>query len=295
MVLTRQQIERYRRDGYVFPLPVLDAGEIPPLRARLESFEAGNGGRLRSSQRNKAHLLFKWLDDLIRDPRILDPVEQLVGPDILCWNTIFWIKDLGSRSFVSWHQDSRYWGLSSDRVVSAWLALSPASIEAGCMRVMPGTHIGDTLAHRDLYREDNMLTRGQEIVEGVDDEAAVHMPLEAGQMSLHSYRLAHASGPNLSDDRRIGVSMHFMPTDTAQIVGDWDSAALVRGTLVIVSAPLGHPAGSAISSAPRCRRAISTRPPSPSTPAPRGRWRRCSTPAPNATRGRCEGFGQRTP
>ena len=98
------------------------------------------------------------------------------------------------------------------------------------MRVMPGTHIGDTLAHRDLYRDDNMLTRGQEIVEGVDEASAVPMPLEAGQMSLHSYRLAHASGPNLSDDRRIGVSMHFMPTDTAQVVGDWDSAALVRGT-----------------------------------------------------------------
>jgi ectoine hydroxylase-related dioxygenase (phytanoyl-CoA dioxygenase family) len=230
MPLTPQQIEQYRRDGYVFPLPVLEPHEIPPLRARLEAFESGNGGKLRSSQRNKSHLLFKWLDDLIRDPRILDPIQQLIGPDILCWNTIFWIKDVGSRSFVSWHQDSRYWGLSSEKVVSAWLALSEASMEAGCMRVMPGTHVGDTLVHRDSYHEDNMLTRGQEIVEGVDDGKAVHMPLEAGQMSLHSYRLAHASGPNLSDDRRIGVSMHFMPPDTAQVVGDWDSAALVRGS-----------------------------------------------------------------
>ncbi len=230
MPLTPQRIEKYRRDGYVFPVPVLEPHEIPPLRARLQAIEAENGGRLKSSQRNKSHLLFKWLDDLIRDPRILDPVERLIGPDILCWNTIFWIKDAGSRSFVSWHQDSRYWGLSSEKVVSAWLALSPASIRAGCMRVMPGTHIGDTLDHRDTYHEDNMLTRGQEIVDGVDDAAAVHMPLEAGQMSLHSYRLAHASGPNLSDDRRIGVSMHFMPPDTAQVVGDWDSAALVRGS-----------------------------------------------------------------
>ena len=230
MPLTPQQIEQYRRDGYVFPLPVLEPHEIPPLRARLEAFETENGGKLRSSQRNKSHLLFKWLDDLIRDPRILDPIQQLIGPDILCWNTIFWIKDVGSRSFVSWHQDSRYWGLSSEKVVSAWLALSEASMEAGCMRVMPGTHVGDTLVHRDSYHEDNMLTRGQEIVEGVDDGKAVHMPLEAGQMSLHSYRLAHASGPNLSDDRRIGVSMHFMPPDTAQVVGDWDSAALVRGS-----------------------------------------------------------------
>ena len=230
MPLTPRQIEQYRRDGYVFPLRVVEAHEIPPLRARLEALEAENGGRLSHRQRGKSHLLFKWLDDLIRDPNILDPIEQLIGPDILCWNTIFWIKDAGSRSFVSWHQDSRYWGLSSDKVVSAWLALSEASIEAGCMRVMPGTHVGDALEHRDTYHDDNMLTRGQEIVEGIDEAAAVHMPLRAGEMSLHSYRLAHASGPNFSGDRRIGVSMHFMPPDTAQVVGDWDSAALVRGT-----------------------------------------------------------------
>ena len=55
------------------------------------------------------------------------------------------------------------------------------------------------------------------------------MPLQVGEMSLHNYRLAHASGPNNTDDRRIGVSMHFMPTETGQIVGNWDSAALVRG------------------------------------------------------------------
>ncbi len=229
MPLTPEQIGQYRRDGYVFPLRVLEPREIPPLRARLEALEAENGGRLSHRQRGKSHLLFKWLDDLIRDPRVLDPVERLIGPDILCWNTIFWIKDVGSRSFVSWHQDSRYWGLSSEKVVSAWLALSEAGIEAGCMRVMPGTHVGDTLAHRDNYHDDNMLTRGQEIVEGIDEAEAVHMPLRAGEMSLHSYRLAHASGPNLSGDRRIGVSMHFMPPDTAQVVGEWDSAALVRG------------------------------------------------------------------
>ncbi len=97
------------------------------------------------------------------------------------------------------------------------------------MRVMPGTHRGDVLPHEDRYDDANMLTRGQEITEGVDDGAAVHMPLEPGQMSFHNYRLAHASGANNAPDRRIGVSMHFMPTDTKQIVGEWDSAALVRG------------------------------------------------------------------
>jgi hypothetical protein len=69
-----------------------------------------------------------------RDPRVLDPVEQLIGPDILCWSTIFWIKDAGSKSFVSWHQDNTYWGLSSRNVVTAWFAISEASVDAGWRR-----------------------------------------------------------------------------------------------------------------------------------------------------------------
>jgi len=220
---------QFDEDGYVFPIDVLDADEVAELRGRLEAFEATQGGKLEPHQRNKSHLLFKWLDDLIRDPRILDPVSELIGEDLLCWNTLFWIKEAGSESFVSWHQDTRYWGLSSDKVVTAWLALSPASVESGCMRVMPGTHKGDVLDHEDRYDANNMLTRGQEIAVELDEAKAVAMPLRPGQMSIHNYRLAHASGANHAPDRRIGVSMHFMPPDTAQIVGNWDSAALVRG------------------------------------------------------------------
>ncbi len=229
MPLSAMQIDQYRRDGYVCPVPVMPADEAAELRRRLEAFEATQGGRLEPGQRSRGFLLFKWLDDLIRDPRVLDPIEQLIGPDILCWSTIFWIKDAGSRSFVSWHQDNTYWGLSSRNVVTAWFAISAASVEAGCMKVMPGTHTGATLAHEDTYDADNMLTRGQAIP-GLDEARAASMPLGAGEMSLHNYCLAHGSGPNLSPDRRIGVSMHFMPPDTRQVVGAWDCAALVRGT-----------------------------------------------------------------
>ena len=229
MTLSAAQVEQFKRKGYVFPLDILDGKESADLRRRLEAYEATQGGKLAPGQRAKSHLIFKWLDDLIRDPRILDPIEQLIGPDILCWNTIFWIKDVGSESFVSWHQDTRYWGLSSPDVITAWLALSPARVESGCMRVMPYTHRDDVMPHEDRYHNDNMLTRGQEITEGIDDKKAVYMPLKTGQISFHNYRLAHSSGPNRAPDRRIGISMHFMPPDTEQIVGDWDSAALVRG------------------------------------------------------------------
>jgi len=228
MALPAKQIEQYHRDGFICPVPVMPAAEAAGLRRRLEAFEASQGGSLEPGQRSRAFLLFKWLDDLIRDPRVLDPIEQLIGPDILCWSTIFWIKDAGSKSFVSWHQDNTYWGLSSRNVVTAWFAISDASLAAGCMRVLPGSHLGKTLVHEDTYHADNMLTRGQTIG-GIDESRAVAMPLRAGEMSLHNYCLAHGSGPNLSDDRRIGVSMHFMPPATQQVVGSWDCAALVRG------------------------------------------------------------------
>ncbi len=235
MVLSGANLAQFERDGYVSPIPVMSAAEAGELRQKLQAVEATQDGALYPAQRSKSFLLFKWLSDLIRDPRILDPVEQLIGPDILLWNTIFWIKEAGAKSFVSWHQDTRYWGLSSDQVITAWLALSPASIEAGCMKVMPGTHLGETLSHEDHYDKDNMLTRGQEISAELAEDQAVFMPLQTGEMSIHNYRLAHASGANVSSDRRIGISMHFMPPDTQQLVGNWDCATLVRG-----SDPYGH-------------------------------------------------------
>ena len=229
MTLNAVEVEQSHKDGYVFPVDVLSAGEVANIRGQVEAEEAKHGGKLLPGQRSKGHLLFKWLDNLIRDPRVLDPVEQLIGPNILCWNTLFWIKEADHKSFVGWHQDTKYWGLSSDKVVTAWMALSPASIEAGCMKVLPGSHIGDVLEHDENYNADNMLTRGQELSVEPREEDAVYMPLQPGQMSIHNYRIAHASGPNNAPDRRIGVSMHYMPPETEQIVGSWDSAALVRG------------------------------------------------------------------
>lgn len=229
MGFTSSEIEQFERDGYISPISVLDKDEAAGLRSQLETVESRQGGALFPAQRNKSYLLFKWLNDLVQDPRILDPVSQLIGPDILLWNTLFWIKEAGSKSFVSWHQDTKYWGLSSDRVITAWIALSDAGIEEGCMRVMPGTHRGETLQHEDRYHRDNMLTRGQEISLEDKEADAVYMPLKVGEMSIHNYRLAHASGPNIAADRRIGISMHFMPPDTRQIVGNWDCAMLVRG------------------------------------------------------------------
>ena len=228
-VLTADAIAQFTQDGFYFPIKILDDQQVAACRTHLEDFERTQGEPIGGVQRNKAHLLFKWIDDLMRHPTILDAVEDLISPDLLCWNTFFWNKEAGSDTFVSWHQDLRYWGLDTNDLVTVWLALSPATLESGCMRVLPGSHQGDLLPHKDEYRPDNMLTRGQEIEVEVDESKTVAMPLQPGEASLHNVRLAHASGPNRSNDRRIGLSLHYMPTCTKQVVGEWDSAALVRG------------------------------------------------------------------
>ena len=223
--LAAQAVDQYRKEGYYAPLNILDDDGVAAARRRLETFEQSQGHPLQGAQRNKAHLLFTWVDDLMRHPAVLDAVEDLIGPDILCWNTLFWIKEAGSESFVSWHQDLRYWGLDTEGLVSVWLALSPATLESGCMHVLPGSHQGELLPHKDGYAKGNLLTRGQEIAVEVDPSRTVAMPLAPGEVSLHDGRLAHASGPNRSADRRIGLSLHYMPPQTLQVVGEWDSAA----------------------------------------------------------------------
>lgn len=228
-ILTADAIEQYHREGYFYPIRILDDEGVASNRRRLEEFEARQGKPVEGAQRSKSHLLFKWVDDLMRNSKLLDAVEDLIGPELLCWNTIFWIKEAGSQSYVSWHQDLRYWGLDANDLVSVWLALSPATLESGCMRVLPRSHTGDLLPHNDEYEQDNLLTRGQEIAVKVDESETVAMPLEPGEISLHNVRLAHASGPNHSNDRRIGISLHYMPTRSKQMIGEWDTAALVRG------------------------------------------------------------------
>ena len=225
--LEHAQIERFRNDGYLAPIRVASERRARDWRAQLEAFEAENGP-LKGSVRFKSHLLFKWMADLIRCEAVLDPVEDLIGPNILCWSTDWWIKEAHSPSFVSWHQDSQYWGLDTRRLVTVWVALSPSTVASGCMRVLPGSHDGPDLPHEETYHDDNMLTRGQTI-QGVDEANAVNLEVATGEAAIFAFRIAHASHPNTSDDRRIGLALRFIPPDARQMRSDHDSAALVRG------------------------------------------------------------------
>jgi len=226
--LSNSALEAYRRDGYYFPVPALSPKEVAHFRSCLEEHEAKTGQPLQGNFRHKAHLLFTWVDELVHHPKIVDAAEDVLGPNLLCWTTNFFIKEANSPGFVSWHQDAFYWGLSKDEVMTAWVALSPANLQSGCMKFVPGSQTQDHLQHVDTFHKDNLLSRGQEIAVKVDSENTVDCILDPGEMSLHHVKLVHGSEPNRSNERRIGLAIRYIPTDVRQLKVR-DSATLVRG------------------------------------------------------------------
>ena len=226
--LSEQAIRQYRDQGYFAPIRVLSGGEASGYRRQLEAAEAS--GRLPAGAlRSKSNLLLTWVDELVRHPSVLDAVESVIGRDLLCWGTSFFIKEPRNNSFVSWHQDLTYWGLDPADIVTAWLALSESTTENGAMRVVPGTHTSEVVPHKDTFAADNLLSRGQEISVEVDERRAVTLELQPGEMSLHHVKLIHGSDPNPSDKRRIGLAIRYVPTYVRQTAGMTDSAMLVRG------------------------------------------------------------------
>lgn len=226
--LSLDQIKSYHDVGYLSPIRVLSEAEALGYRTKLEAIEAA-GADSNDHLRFKPHLLFTCFNELIRHPRILDAVEGVIGPNIFCWATNFFTKESKTTSYISWHQDLTYWGLDPADIVTAWVALSPATVESGCMRFVPGTHKMEIVPHNDTFAEDNLLSRGQEIEVDVDESKAVDIVLQPGEMSLHHVKLIHGSNPNRSNDRRIGFAIRYVPAYVRQVVGEKDSAVLVRG------------------------------------------------------------------
>jgi len=222
--LASARVDAYRQQGILYPLRALPSGEAAALHARYEAQAAFIKGR----NNQKPHLLFTWLDALVRDPRIVDAVESLLGPNLLCWSAQFFAKPAGDAAYVSWHQDATYWGLSTPDVATAWVALTPSTRESGCMQVVPGTHRAQ-VPHEDRFDDANLLSRGQEVAVEVDPATVVNVELQPGEMSLHHVLLFHGSEPNRSPLPRIGFAIRYVPTHVRQLSPIRDSALLVRG------------------------------------------------------------------
>jgi hypothetical protein len=231
--LSAAQVAHYQRDGFYFPIDCLTPEEVRYYRVRLEQFEHKQGdtfGRLPNLVRSKSHLLFTWMDDLVRHPKVLDAVQSVIGPNILIYHLTSWLKEPNQPSHVSWHQDGTYFGLEPAEQITAWIALTDATPEMGCIKLLSGSHVIGQRPHKDTFSPGNLLSRGQTIDHPrLDYTNYVMMPLTAGQISLHHTHIVHASEPNRSDRRRIGIGVSYIPPHCRLVNDVRVTASLVRG------------------------------------------------------------------
>src|SRR6267142_3713268 len=215
--LSPAQVESYERDGFLSPVAALSREEAAACLGRLEAFEETVGGPLTSDgtdarYRSRTHVLLSWVHALTRHPAILAAVEDLIGPNILVYTSTWFIKEPESAAIAAWHQDATYFGLRPYVHVTAWLALTDATAENGCMEFLPGSHRLGQLPHQAGVVAGSVNRAGQSVVGEVNDAPAIHAPLRAGEFSLHHTLLLHRSQPNRSAGRRIGLAISYVPT-----------------------------------------------------------------------------------
>ncbi len=226
--LSETDVAAYAANGIIAPYAVLDDRTRDAALEAVARIDAQPAERRTGLLRHRSHLVSATLSEICFRPEILDRVESLIGPNILVWGANFFLKEPKSTAYVSWHQDGTYWGLEPADIVTAWVALTPSTVESGCLRVVPGSHLWPIVAHTETFAADNLLSRGQEIAIDVDPASVAIIPLAPGEMSLHHVKIAHNSEPNQADHRRIGYAIRYV---AAHVKPDGrDSAMLVRGT-----------------------------------------------------------------
>ncbi len=223
--------EIYAQDGFVFPVDAVSESEARAIRADLEAAEAemADDPEKLGLVRSYPDRLLPSFDRLTRNQNLIDAVTAILGPDLMVWSSGLFIKEANTPHIVTWHQDLTYWGLDEAEEVTAWVALSPSNIASGCMRFVPGSHANQLVPHVDTFDKNNLLSRGQEVAVVVDDGEGVDVVLKTGQASLHHGHLIHSSGPNETDDRRIGVAVRYIRPSMKQRSGDRSLVGLVSG------------------------------------------------------------------
>lgn len=229
-MLSANQIDRYRRENFLSPLEAISSEEARDYRDCLEAYEATHGGPpLPAKDLRKTHVLLPWVAEMVREPRILDAIEDVIGSDILVFNSTFFIKEPQTSAITAWHQDATHFGLQPYEHVTAWLALSVASQESGCMEMVSGSSALGQLRHKPQALKNSINAGSQTIVEDFNAAPIVPIELRPGQFSLHHTMVIHRSEPNRSADRRIGIGISYIPARVRHIGTYRMSATLVRG------------------------------------------------------------------
>jgi non-heme Fe2+,alpha-ketoglutarate-dependent halogenase len=233
--LTQEQIQFFNERGYLKGIRIFTDAEADVNRRgfdRLLENVAQAGGN--SYSINGYHERSRMIYDLVKNPLILEYVQDLLGLNVVAWGTHYFCKLPGDGKAVSWHQDASYWPLTPSKTVTVWLSIDDADRENACMRVIPGTHRLGPLKLRDSDpTENNVLW--QTIEDAESHGEPVDFELKAGEISLHSDLLVHGSEPNRSQRRRCGLTIRYASTDVHAHLG-WNR----RSILCCGEDPSGH-------------------------------------------------------
>ena len=217
--LSDQQINFYNEKGYISPIDVFSTKEAKEIRDEIENIEKKWPNFLECLGLNYVHIISPIFNKACLNKRMLDAVESIIGKNILICGTTLFIKNANEKGFVSFHQDAKYIGLEPHNWVTAWVAITDANENNGCMRMWPGSHKNNLKHHNQKFDANNLLTRGQTI-ENVPIKETEPVILKAGQMSLHHPTIVHGSGINKSNDRRIGfVVQSYIGDNVNQVLG----------------------------------------------------------------------------
>lgn len=228
--LTRAQVNQYNEKGFVFPLDVFETSEIEANRTFFDDLmdraaAAGHNSYSINGWDNR----FSAIYDLAIESRILDYVEDLIGPNIVCTMTHFFCKEPGEVKQVAWHQDASYWPITPSKIVTVWLAVDDVDDGNGPMTVIPGSHRHGQIPYEKLDdMSSNVLS--QSVPNPLDwGDPPVQFVMKAGQISIHSDLLLHGSAPNYSNRRRCGLTLRYNPPDVRREHQHSGTAIIARG------------------------------------------------------------------
>lgn len=235
---TPEQVEFFREEGYLKFGRIFTETEMDALRDHVDGMIAALPEGKRPEEMDVPHFADPWLFRYLTDPRVLDVIEDFIGHDIVLWSSHFIAKPQGDGKAVPWHTDGAYWGkrLHPMEVITLWLAVDESSLENGCMRVIPGTQKAVKASMDEAYEavdgsKNVFSTRLRP--EWVEEDKAVNLDLQIGEIHFHDAWTIHGSNPNNSTKRRCGYTMRYMPAHVAFAQpGDWKRSHhiyLVRG------------------------------------------------------------------
>ena len=218
-VLDADEIVAYQRDGFVVPRYRLSADELAVLQ-RLTTKLIADNPHLQDTPMTCPHVpnsgvqelksTPEWLD-VSTNPRIVDMMEQLLGPDVILWGSNLFHKRPIAGPATPWHRDGAHWVMRPLVTASAWIAVTDAMLDNGCLRFIPGSHAAKELGEHYDSTEPGLLFPGSIREHEFDENDAVDIEVEAGQMILFDAHTIHGARANHENRERTGYSLRFMP------------------------------------------------------------------------------------